>query len=304
MVAEKTGLRDDSEIDYKLLLDACNSMEEAMVVYDAKGYLTYCNHAFRDMYGYTLDQTHPGVHFQELGKIDILQGNVVIEDEDGPDYLDRKLTYRQNLMGSFTVKLQDGRWIRTTDRRMANGGFVSVQYDITELKEIESVRHLAYHDDLTGLPTRRLAREKIADALQLARRHHWKFALMFIDLDDFKAVNDIFGHDTGDRLLVQAGTRFSRCLRGTDIVARIGGDEFLVLQTGVKDNHAVIKIAKNLLKAASKPFLIDGQEHHIGASIGICLYPDHGTDMDSLFKNADAAMYKSKETGKNRFSFV
>jgi two-component system, cell cycle sensor histidine kinase PleC len=120
-----------------VLLDAIGSMEEAFVAYDANGCLIVCNQAFRDMYNYTPEQTRTGVHFRELGEIDVRQGNVVIGDDIGANYLERKKSYREALTGSFTVQLKDGRWIRTNDRRMANGGFVSVQVDITEVKKFE-----------------------------------------------------------------------------------------------------------------------------------------------------------------------
>lgn len=132
-----TSARYTQEPDATVLLQVLSSMEEALVAYDAGGKLLVCNQAFRDMYGYSVEQSRPGVHFQELGEIDIRNGNVVLEDDRGEDYLQRKKAYRKALEGSFTVKLRDGRWIRTTDRSMPGGGFVSVQVDITEVKEYE-----------------------------------------------------------------------------------------------------------------------------------------------------------------------
>jgi len=129
---------DDTAAEAAVLLDAIGSMEEAFVAYDADGRLVVCNQAFRDMYSYSEEQARPGVHFSELGEIDVRQGNVAIGDDIGTDYLERKKAYRESLSGSFTVRLKDGRWIRTNDRRMSNGGFVSVQVDITEVKEYEA----------------------------------------------------------------------------------------------------------------------------------------------------------------------
>jgi len=142
MEAELSGMSDagaghSTQNDQAILRDVLDSMEEALVAYDANGNLTTCNRGFREMYGYTAEQTRPGVHFRELGEIDILKGNVAVGDGQGQDYLERKKAYRQALKGSFTVNLRDGRWIKTTDRRMANGGFVSVQVDTSETKKYE-----------------------------------------------------------------------------------------------------------------------------------------------------------------------
>jgi diguanylate cyclase (GGDEF)-like protein len=297
-------LKDNFQITEVELCDALNCMEEAFVIYDADGLLVFCNEAFRNLYGYTIEQTRPGVHFRELGEIDIAYGNVAIEDEKGADYLDRKAAYRKELSGSFTVKLQDGRWIRTTDRRTSSGGIVSVQSDVTELKEIEQLRYMANHDALTGLPTRRLAKEKTEDAIFLAERHSWKVAFIYIDLDDFKAVNDALGHDAGDELLKQVSQRFSKCLRKTDTLARIGGDEFLVLLTEVTTASDVRKVCENLISETSRPFTIDGQTCSIGASIGIALYPEHGSNSSTVLKRADSAMYTAKQAGKNRMAMA
>lgn len=139
----------------EVLTDALNSMEEALVVYDSNGCLLACNQSFLDMYSYSPDQAKAGVHYRELGEIDIRHGNVVVGDEEGQDYLERKAAYRRALQGSFTVKLQDGRWIRTTDRAMPGGGFVSVHVDVTELKVAqEKMRRAAFSSE-----ARRAARE-------------------------------------------------------------------------------------------------------------------------------------------------
>ncbi|CAA0102877.1 putative signaling protein [Halioglobus japonicus] len=164
--------------------------------------------------------------------------------------------------------------------------------------------HLANHDSLTGLPTLRLARERLPQAIELSQRNSSKTAILFIDLDGFKAVNDTWGHEAGDQLLQQMAARMSACVRESDTVARVGGDEFLIIQTGILNVSAITTVAKKLLGALSESYYINRQEIKVSASIGIALCPDHGTDMEDLVKLADTAMYAIKQAGKNNYGFV
>lgn len=167
--------------------------------------------------------------------------------------------------------------------------------------ETES-RILALHDSLTGLPGTTLLQEHFDLAANLCRRLGMKTAVFFIDLDGFKAVNDKLGHAVGDQLLVQAAGRMQSELRRTDTVARIGGDEFTVLLTQVEEEGVVTQVADKLLAAVAKPYLINGREVRVSASIGIALFPDEGEDLQSLLKAADSAMYNSKRRGKNSYT--
>jgi diguanylate cyclase (GGDEF)-like protein len=163
---------------------------------------------------------------------------------------------------------------------------------------------LAHHDSLTGLPTLRLARERLQQAVALGQRSASKTAVLFIDLDGFKAVNDTYGHEAGDQLLEKMATRMTACVRESDTVARVGGDEFLIIQTGILDTSATRAVAKKLLRALSESYVINGQMITVSASIGIALCPDHGTNMSELVKLADTAMYAIKKSGKNSYGFV
>ena len=167
----------------------------------------------------------------------------------------------------------------------------------------EKIRHLANHDALTGLASLRLARSRMESVINLAKRQGWKVATMFVDLDEFKTVNDTLGHDSGDALLKEVANRLSQEMRDSDTVARIGGDEFLIIQTGVNDTKAVSVVAERLLNKLAKPALINGTEIHVGASIGIAIYPDHASDAKTLLKRADEAMYQVKKTGKNSYIY-
>jgi len=167
----------------------------------------------------------------------------------------------------------------------------------------EKIRDLANHDTLTGLASLRLARSRMESVINLAKRQGWKVATMFVDLDGFKQVNDTLGHDSGDALLKEVANRLSHEMRDSDTVARIGGDEFLIIQTGVQDTKEISVVAERLLSKLAKPFLIKKSEIIVGASIGIAIYPDHASDAKSLLKRADEAMYQVKRTGKNNYIY-
>jgi diguanylate cyclase (GGDEF)-like protein/PAS domain S-box-containing protein len=177
--------------------------------------------------------------------------------------------------------------------------------DITERKKAEEqIKYLATHDLLTDLPSLRLANDRLSVALNMARRYKKAVAMMFIDLDGFKNVNDTLGHEAGDYVLQQVAKRLLSCVRETDTVARIGGDEFLIIATEINTSENAAQIAEKVIRLVSKPFIFKGHKTFIGASIGIALFPDHGKDIDQLIKKADETMYKVKNAGKNGFRFV
>ena len=161
----------------------------------------------------------------------------------------------------------------------------------------------ANYDSLTGLPNRNLLRERLGQELNKARRHQLKLALLFIDLDHFKQVNDTLGHQKGDELLAQVGSRLNQCMRDSDTIARLGGDEFTVIAVELNDKAAVEQIANKILQEISREFKLEQESIFLSASIGIAFYPDHGDDMDQLIRSADSAMYDAKNSGKNRFFY-
>jgi diguanylate cyclase (GGDEF)-like protein len=167
----------------------------------------------------------------------------------------------------------------------------------------ERIQYLATHDGLTGLPNRVMFGQLLGLELESARRYERKLAVLFIDLDGFKEVNDSLGHAAGDSLLKEMGARLRRALRASDVVARLGGDEFVVLIQEANDPSQVAAVARKLLAAAVRPMDIAGQECRVSASIGICMYPGDARDEEALMKNADAAMYLAKQAGKNNFQF-
>ncbi|OPY90144.1 MAG: Cyclic di-GMP phosphodiesterase Gmr [Syntrophus sp. PtaU1.Bin208] len=174
--------------------------------------------------------------------------------------------------------------------------------DITERKRIEeAIRHLAYHDILTGLPNRMLFADRLVLAIAQAKRRLGTMAVMMLDLDGFKTVNDVFGHHIGDLLLQSVGERLTRNLREEDTLARMGGDEFMILLPVIKEAANSCQIADKILSAFKTPFSCEGNELYTSVSIGIAVYPEDGDDMDSLMKHADSAMYRAKGRGRNRY---
>ncbi len=181
-------------------------------------------------------------------------------------------------------------------------GFRGIARDIDERKKAEStIFHMAYHDTLTGLPNRMLFNDRLNMVISTAQRNNRKFAVMMLDLDGFKLVNDLLGHDIGDLLLQNAGYRLRSHLRKSDTVARMGGDEFMLLLPEINQKEDAEAIARKIVNSFHHGFTLQDHKLRVTASIGIAIYPDSGTDFDTLKKNADIAMYKVKEKGRDNF---
>jgi diguanylate cyclase (GGDEF)-like protein len=175
--------------------------------------------------------------------------------------------------------------------------------DAEKKKAEEQIKYLATHDVLTGLPNRASFNQLMEFSIKSARRNNRKCAILFIDLDRFKVINDSLGHAAGDALLIEVGHRLRSCVRESDVTIRLGGDEFIVMLNEVSDNEQAAKVARKVLAAISPSFTLSGQECNTTASIGIAMFPADGTDVETLTKNADLAMYLAKEDGKNNFRF-
>ncbi|MBC8273624.1 MAG: GGDEF domain-containing protein, partial [Chloroflexi bacterium] len=183
-------------------------------------------------------------------------------------------------------------------------GFRGIAADVTERRQFEQkLAEMATHDALTGLPNRTLLSDRFTVALELSRRTGNRLAVMMLDLDRFKAVNDSMGHDVGDRLLKAVGKRLKVTMRKSDTVARIGGDEFVVLLPQIPHADEVAKFAQRILDAFREPLVFNGYRPNITTSIGIAVYPEGGKDIESLLKNADTAMYLAKEQGRDIYRF-
>ncbi len=182
--------------------------------------------------------------------------------------------------------------------------YVWILADITERKEAEDrMRHIAQTDALTGLPNRMALLMRLAQILPDARRHQWKVAMMFLDLDRFKTINDTLGHQVGDELLREVACRLSRLVRESDFVARLGGDEFVIILPAISTPADAATVASKITATLSTPIEADGHELHTSPSIGISIFPDDGTDGNTILKNADTAMYHAKAAGRNNYQF-
>ncbi|USX25466.1 EAL domain-containing protein [Oxalobacteraceae bacterium OTU3CINTB1] len=184
------------------------------------------------------------------------------------------------------------------------GANALLQGEIVERRQAEArVHHMAYHDSLTGLPNRALLSDRLDRAMLAARRSQRQLAVMFIDLDRFKTINDSLGHMTGDQLLKEVASRLCRAVRASDTVARLGGDEFVVLVPGISSADEASQVAEKIILALSEGFPLEGRNLHITPSIGICVYPDDGADVATLMRHADAAMYHAKASGRNNYQY-
>ena len=202
--------------------------------------------------------------------------------------------------------IPDGRgakWVLASYLRLEYQGEDAILgwfYDITDRKKMEEqAQHLAHHDPLTGLPNRMLFTDRLQQALFIARRDSTLLALMFLDLDKFKQINDTLGHNVGDLLLKEAARRLQDCLRESDTVARIGGDEFIVLLPAVKSEWDALQVAEKIRSALNRSFMIAGHDLQISSSIGVAIYPQHGVEEKQLIRNADTAMYYAKNGGRD-----
>lgn len=236
--------------------------------------------------------------FAELERI----GEVELVGAPSVDWLGVPLKTSEKTLGVLVVQSYDEE-IRFEEKDKEVLTFVSqhIASALERKQAAETIRHLAYHDSLTSLPNRMLFRDRFLHALALAHRKKEMLAMLFLDLDRFKKINDTLGHAAGDRLLQAVAERLKKTLREGDTIARLGGDEFMILLSGVKAVEDAAKVAEKILYAIRPSFRIDGHELHITTSIGISLYPYDGQDTDTLVKNADIALYRAKEYGRNNY---
>jgi diguanylate cyclase (GGDEF)-like protein/PAS domain S-box-containing protein len=232
----------------------------------------------------TFYQAQDQALFNDPGQ-QIYEGKVVFADGSKHDVIFRKNTF--------------------VDHEGHLSGLIGVMLDITERKRMEEqIRHMAQHDTLTGLPNRNLLQDRYQQCFYRAEREHRQFAILMMDLDGFKTVNDTLGHDMGDVLLQQVANRLEQCIRKIDTLCRLGGDEFIMLLGELHQREDATRVAETVLRTLNQPFILEQDRvARIGVSIGISLYPTNGATLDDLLKSADIAMYRAKKNGRNRYEF-
>ena len=300
-LVEEIKVRKTTEIQLKLFEKVFENVNEGITITDIDGNIEAVNHAFTDITGYSPDE--------------VIGQNPRVLKSDRHDE-----AFYKNMWDSIIIK---GFWAGEIWNRRKNGEaypellsisaigsekdgdkkFVAVFHDISDMKlKEEQIEHMAYHDPLTGLPNRALLKDRLRKAILDAKRMGEMIQVLFIDLDNFKNVNDTIGHAKGDQLLKEAAERMLATIRASDTVSRLGGDEFVIISNHIKSTEEMLIIVERLQSAFQKPFLIDDHSFHITCSIGISMYPDDGENAETLIRNADLAMYQAKYTGKNVYS--
>ena len=280
---------------------AVNNIPQGLVLYDASARIIICNQPYLDMFGLSPDVAKPGCTMQRLIAHRKETGSF---DGDVDEFCNAII--QTVSLGKATRQLTEapgGRAIEIINRPLKGGGWVATIEDITERRRAdEKIAHLAHYDGLTDLPNRILFRERLEQSLKAIRPGE-QLAVLYIDIDEFKSVNDALGHPIGDELLKGVAERLRGCLKETDVAARLGGDEFAVIQTAIKDRSETTRLVDEIHSAIRQPLECMGHLITTDASIGIALAPGDGVDLDQLLKNADLALYGAKGDGRRTYRF-
>ncbi|HEY1545260.1 MAG TPA: EAL domain-containing protein [Xanthobacteraceae bacterium] len=301
MVRAIAAYRDDLQTQNMRFDAALNNMPHGLAMFDGEQRLVVSNRRYADMYRMTDEQVRPGTPLRDIIRNRIADGIYAAADPE--DDLHKRLALIATAPTTRIEELSDGRSIVISRQSMPNGGWVITHEDITERRRAETqIAHMAMHDALTDLPNRFMLRESLEQALTRVKRGEI-IALHYIDLDRFKAVNDTLGHLVGDEVLKAVADRLRGCVREIDTVARLGGDEFAVIEMALAHPNDAASLAHRLKNAVRAPYLIDGNQVIIDASIGIALSPADGVTVEELLKNADLAAYAAKAAGRGKFRF-
>lgn len=294
-----------------------NSSPDIVYMLDQKGNFTFLNDRVEKLLGYSKQELMGKHYTQIIESEDLHLAKYVFNERRTDDRSARNVELRLRCkegvgkprsLNSKSMYIElTAMGVYSRPDQYGNQRFIGTYgtaRDITERKEAEEVINFqAYHDLLTRLPNRALFKDRLGLAISHAKRNQQKLAVIFLDLDRFKVINDTLGHAMGDRLLQIASQRLQRCLREEDTLSRFGGDEFTLLLTDISSSADVVVVVEKIHKELQQPFVFGGNEVFVGASIGISLYPDAGATLETLIKNADTAMYHVKGQGKNGYQF-
>lgn len=281
---------------------ALTNMSQGLCMFDAEQKLVIFNGRFAEIYGMPAEKILPGMTTRDLMALASNTSKLLDTDQEGTLALQQSFV-REGRARSLIQNLSDGRSIAISHRPLPDGGFVATFEDITQrLLAEERIKHLAHYDALTDLPNRVSFYERMEVVLSHLRRSE-TIAVLSLDLDHFKSVNDTLGHPIGDLLLKAAADRMRSCVRGEDIVARLGGDEFAILQVPSDQPRDVTALATRLIEVVGAPYDLDGHQVVVGASVGIAMAPNDSEVPDVLMKNADLALYRAKADGGDVYRF-
>ena len=279
---------------------ALQHMQHGLAMFDAQQRLIVCNQVYAHMFGLSLDEVKPGTTLGQILDARIKRGLFAF---GSPEEYRRVLLGEEKGRDSTIHQLSDGRWIAAGREPLAGGGWVATNQDVTDRQRSrEQITFMAHHDALTGLPNRALLDETFGYALTSANPGE-VVVVHLLDLDHFKNVNDTLGHQAGDKLLQAAASRLRGVVRDADTIARMGGDEFIILQKARAQSNDAEALAKRIIDVLGRPFDIDGHIVSVGASVGIAVSPDDGAAVDQLIRNADLALYQAKGNGRGRHTF-
>jgi diguanylate cyclase (GGDEF)-like protein len=281
---------------------ALTNMSQGLVMFDSSDRLVVCNQRYLDMYGLSPEIIRPGCTLREAVEHRVATGSLFAGDID--QYIaDIMAAVRQGTTFSKITSLRDGRIISIVNHPIADGGWVATHEDVTDQKRAEErVSYAAHHDGLTGLPNRKLFCEQLEQALKRSRRGE-QLAILYLDVDHLKRVNDTLGHPAGDTLIKGVADRLRGCVRDIDLVARLSGDEFAIIQSSLYRPDDAASLAKRAREAIHEPFDLDGHQVTVDISIGISIAPNDATELNELLKTADIALYEAKNTGRGTYCF-
>lgn len=284
----------------KILLDAVETIQDGFVLYDKDDKLVMCNQRYKDIYSETADLFIPGAKFSDLIRKGVERGQYPEAIGNEENWIETRLENHRKSCISIEQQLTGDRWLRIEERRTREGGMVGFRVDITQLKRQQrELSRLAWTDSLTGTLNRRRFVELVNSEINRGERKNLQAALVLIDIDHFKKINDVFGHAAGDQVLIELVNRWNAELRDYDHLARIGGEEFAILLPECDSKGAENAVKRLLAKTSSQPIRIKDVDIFVTISAGLILFNHNRDTIDTALARADEALYKAKEKGRN-----